>query len=367
MSLLPDGYVLRARRRQALPHLLLVVLLLSIAAGMLQLMRGDERNGAPVVFMVLWSTIWFLGSGALLLKGLRGLIRPPVFAIIRGKGIDFPSERAGPIAWSDILDIRLGPPPSIKGRRPLISGRETLVLHTATATRLPTEPTRDRRTTRMRPLADGTVEWILPTDTCPLSTIDLLARLSLHVPSTAHRARAASAALQQGAPESFWMRGGILGLVFVLVGLGVLASAGQAWQVNRDGQRWRPLSAIIESVGVERITERTGKHRRTYWGLHMAYRYEDPATRMEHRGADLHWRYRDGVEAFVRSKLAEFPIGGRVRIFFDPAHPERSGFTRPGKRGAGALALVGALFAGIGVFVLCHLRRPPTPSPAPRP
>ncbi|HEY9247717.1 MAG TPA: hypothetical protein VIO38_01220, partial [Rariglobus sp.] len=105
MSLLPEGEILRVTRRQALWPLAIGAV---CACGGLWITRLMMARGDSGLFLCAWGSIWFLGSGAAVFCGLRGLLHPPVFARLTEEGVTFASQHIRPILWCDLAAVRPG-------------------------------------------------------------------------------------------------------------------------------------------------------------------------------------------------------------------------------------------------------------------
>jgi hypothetical protein len=166
-------------------------------------------------------------AALLLAGGIKLLVRPTVFVRFSAEGIAFPSWQASLIPWRDVLEVSIGPLQSpdgeggtiVRWRAPLrlrLRG-ETPAMHTFKFKRLPRE-------------SDGTIQWLVDLETCPLRA-EALATRCRHYLAPLGRAeivKTASAAPREIEAASWGGRHGVGvsialgGLFFAVIGGNVM-------------------------------------------------------------------------------------------------------------------------------------------------
>lgn len=350
MGLLPEGDVLHTSRRYSLLIVTIGALFLSVGLWATDTMR---TRGDAGVFLYIWGTIWFLGTAAALYSGLSGLVKPPVFAILDDKGIAFPSLRVPCVPWSQILSARLAPKIIKDSEGTTHSFTAPIILHLRAPGPLSEGAAARWTQGHTATLSDGTIEWMIQTQTCPLPATEFLARIQARLdPTRAPDLQPADTFGGQllnptGASKSFLRRFGPAALICVIVGVLVLSAAYHSWSVGQQGKTWRKTTATIESAEVVRQVSK--RHHNTTWRIQLDYRFTHEGS--AYYGGDIHYRYNDGVRSFVESRLKDFPPGSAVAIYYDPLNPTASAFIRPSAGKANVMAFVGGFFLLFGVLI----------------
>lgn len=354
MGLLPEGEVLHCSRRYSL--ILLVVGALFLAVGLWA--TGTMRSrGDAGVFLYLWGSLWFLGTGAALYSGISGFIKPQVFAILDDKGIAFPTLRVPCVPWSHILSARLAPKTMKDSEGTVHVFTAPLILHLRDLGPLADGAAARWTQGHTARLLDGTVEWMIQTHTCPLPASEFLARIQTRLdparaPDLQPAATLGGQALNpSAAPKSFLRRAGF-GVISVIVSVFVLSAAYNSWSIAQQGKTWRKTSATIESAEVVRQVSK--RHHNITWHIQLDYRFTVSGQAFHDR--DIHYRYTNSVRNFVEGKLKDFPPGSAVTIYYDPLNPTASAFMRPTAGDVKVMAFVGGFFLLFGVVMFASRR-----------
>ncbi len=343
MALLPQGEILRTPRQNALVPLIVGVVFIAIGVGVYHLAKAKSFDW----FLYVWFTFWFIGSGAALVSGIHGLLKPPIYAILTEGGLSLPKWRVERIPWSHILDVRLAPKKQTDSEGTHYVFKEPLVLRLRDSA--PLETTQAARWTQglTARLPDGSVEWMIETQSCPLPANVFLARIQSRLlgepvpvlpkiveedatfggkPLNPPLSRYKSAMNQ----VSVW--------TCVLVGAALLLFGAKTWKRGHDALHWDRASATSTSAEVARDNDS--------WRVRVHYRFSHEGR--EYDGADFDARYRDGSRSYLEAKLGEYPAGRRLTVYYDPAQPEDSAFNAPGKHDSYIWLGVGAAFLGFG-------------------
>jgi hypothetical protein len=116
--------------------------------------------------------------------------------------------------------------------------------------------------------------------------------------------------------------GKILLLAFVLV-FGVLAW--RAWEVKRASPSWPSVEGVmlVSQPRSANPNDAEPEHVRQDWFAEVRYRYT--VNGVSHTGDRLRAFGRQHLmREDVLQELAPFPVGAKVKVYFDPARPERS-------------------------------------------
>jgi hypothetical protein len=351
MGLLPEGEILRTARRYSL--ILITVGALFLIVG-IWAARTMHTRGDAGVFLYLWSSIWFLGTGAALYSGLSGWFKPPVYAILNETGIAFPTLRVPCVPWSHILSARLAPKTITDSEGTTHVFTAPLILHLRDLGPLADGAAARWTQGQTAALPDGTIEWMIQTHTCPLPASEFLARIQTRLdPARAPDLQPAATFGGQplnppAAPKSFLRRFHPGGIISVITGVFVLSAAYNSWSIAQQGKTWRKTSATVESAEVVRHVSK--RRHNTTWRIQLAYRFT--VSGQAFHGVDTHYRYNDGVRSFVEGKLKDFPPGAPVAIYYDPRDPSASSFLPPTRDNAAVLLVVGGFFLTFGIIII---------------
>jgi hypothetical protein len=350
MGLLPEGEVLRATRLNSW---------VGLAVGGTFVAIGCKFMGnADVLFKSLWIGM----SGVVAVACLWQLLKPGIFAIICEDGIRFPSLRSPLISWTDILEARLGPKKTTQGNTTTYTLREPVILRLRNAAVLEggSSP-RWLRGGTTAAMPDGSVEWMFPSDGCPIETTVLLDRIQTRLNPTrapvptpepvaptfggkplSTPSKKAGALLYLGA--SLFLA---FGLFFAGKGVSSLLQA----HASRD---WPSTQAEVLSSKVEVSTTSGGRdgHTSTSYTPHITYRYTVSGKAYTGtRGAFVYKASSANANAFCK----RFPVGARVPAYYDSANPAEAVLVRDGYGMLWIFVAFGAVFASIGGFILLRL------------
>jgi hypothetical protein len=336
-------------------HNALVVLLIgSVFLGVGLSAVAAMWNGGERVFVWIWGSLWFLGSGAALLNGLMGLLKPPVYAVLSADGLALPFLRVTRIPWSHILDARLAPKKMTDGEGTRHVFKEPLILRLCDLASLQTGKAARWTRGMTAPLDDGTVEFMVQTQSCPLPANVFLARIQsrlLGEPVPVMPVMTAPGDTFGGRPlnpppsrtRSSMNRIG--SLIACLIGAALILHGAKKWKRGHDALRWEHATAVLKHADVaEDSTRRHGGA----WQVRVHYEFAHQGR--VHAGADHDSRYNDGSKAYVKSKLGEYPAGRRFTVCFDPRNPADSAFYPPTQRESYGWLAFGTVFFGLGLL-----------------
>jgi len=352
MGLLPEGEIIRMRRRQALIPLIIGVILLAVGLAVTRhvLSRGDSW-----VFLTLWGAIWFLGSITALVSGLRHLLRPPVFARLTADSVTFAAQNIRPILWRNLVAVRAGLRTVTRRNKVELHPRIPLILTVR-------DPDVLQGTWRAgftfthagHKLDDTTAEILLKTAGCPLTNDALLRLLASRAGITPdlRPADPATASLggvklnqttrKQGALLYFGASAFLLfGLLFAGFGVNKLIEA-------RASRSWLDAPAVVLSATTETSTSSNG--RSTSRTPRITYRYI--VAGQTYTGDRTAFFYRSNSAGHY---LHRFPAGKRTTAYYDPQDPARSVLVREGYQFLWIFVAFGSVFAALGGWLLQRL------------
>ncbi len=323
MSLIPEDEVLQTPRRNAFTLFILSVVLIGIGLwGVTKLGKADW------IFAWVWGSLWFLGGGAGFVNGIRGLINPPVYAKLSADGLALPSLRIRHIVWSDILDARLAPKTITNNEGTHYLFKEPIILRLRDDTALKSGAAALWTKGITAPLDDGTVEVMLETQSCPLSSNILLARIQsrlLGEPVPVLPVGDVSAATFGGLPLQQVVKKSkstaVFAGVFAMFGL-CFAGLGVRCVVHAHASlEWPATEGHVESCSVERDSDHNSR-------LNIRYNYAvDGRSYTGRRLAFFTW---GGDHA---GYLRQYPVGTAVRVYYQPDRPDNAVIIQGGSGG----------------------------------
>lgn len=354
MGLLPEGEVLRVSRRHALIPLVIGLVLLGAGLAITRLImaRGDAG-----LFLFAWCALWFLGSGVALVVGLRGLLRPPVFALLTKEDVTFVAQRIRPIRWRDLVAVRLGLRTVTRGNKTEMALSTPLILTVRDVTVLKGEWLGGKFTHPGHALGDGTAEILLKTGGCPLTNEALIRKLGERTgnPPDLRQADPATATLggvklnqHSKKTDAMIYFGGfaflVFGLLFAGIGANKLLEA-------RASRRWLPVPAEVLSATIETSTHSSGRSGNTTSRTpRIIYRYM--VAEKSYTGDRAAFFYSSNSSGhFIR----RFPPGKRTTAYYDPRDPARSVLVREGYGMLWIFVAFGSVFSVIGGWLLYSL------------
>lgn len=353
MGLLPDGEIIRVRRRHALIPLVVgaVLAAIGIAVCRFMLSRGDTGG-----FLLLWCAIWFLGSGTALASGFRRLLRPPVFALLSAQSVSFAAQRIRPIHWRNLVGVRAGLRTVTRGNKTELHARTPLILTVRDPDVLQGAWFGGATFTHVgHKLGDGTAEILLKTAGCPLTNDDLLRLLAGRAgitpdlrpadPKTATLGgvKLNQATRKQGALVYFGAACFLVfGLLFAGFGANKLLDA-------RASRLWLSAPAEILSATLETGGSSGGRGTAIRTPL-ITYRYT--VAGQTYTGDRAAFVYRSNSAGHY---LQRFPAGKRTAAYYDPQDPARSVLVRDGYGRLWIFVAFGSVFAVTGGWLLQRL------------
>lgn len=353
MGLLPEGDVIRVRRTHALIPLVVGLVFIGIGIGVTRLImaRGDAG-----LFLFAWGSIWFIGSGAALISGVRGLLRPPVFALLAQDSVTFVAQRIRPILWRDLVAVRLGLRTVTRRKTTEMALRTPLILTVRDVTVLKGEWMGGKFTHPGHPMDDGTAEILLKTGGCPLTNEALIRKLSERAGITAdlRPADPATATLggvklnQPSGKQGLSLYAGAA--VFLVFGLIFAGIGGCKIREARASRYWLPVPAEVISATTETSTRSSGRGSSTTRTPRITYRYE--VAGQSYTGNRAAFFYSDSSAGdFIR----RFPPGKLTTAYYDPQNPSVAVLVREGHGMLWIFVAFGSLFASIGGWLLYRL------------
>jgi Protein of unknown function (DUF3592) len=353
MGLLPDGEVLRTPRRNALAPLLIGLVFAGVGVWVMRIMSAKGDAGA---FMYIWGSIWFLGSGAAILSGLRGLFSPPIFATLTHEGVSFPQQHLRLIPWRDLAAVRLGLRTVTRNRKTHTSFRTPLILTVRDAGILKGDWKGFQFTHHGHALDDGTAELLLKTDGCPLTNEALITRLSERIgtlpdlrPADPETATLGGVKLNQPARHGWGSYAAAavflaFGLAFTGIGVTKLIQA-------HDSQHWLPTEARILSAKVE-TSSGGAKGNSTTFTPRIRYTYVvADQTFTSNRAAFIY----ESSFAKAQTFLRRYPVGSKTTAYYDPENPSEAVLTRDGHGKLWTFIAFGSVFVLLGAWRLQRL------------
>jgi len=143
----------------------------------------------------------------------------------------------------------------------------------------------------------------------------------------------------------YFLEGAFMGLIFVAIGLGLVA----IWFVMRKkaqaSQAWPSAQGTVISSELSRIRDTDGQ-----WTERPRVVYEYVVAGASLRGNRVSFGGSSNVGA--RKCVERYPAGKPVEVFYDPAAPASSVLERKTGGGAFVLPLVGGIFAIICILLL---------------
>jgi hypothetical protein len=349
MNPIPADEVLTTPARNALLPLVIGAVFTGIGLWSVSALWSQGEQ----TFAWVWGSFWLLISGAVAVNGIQGLLNPPRYAILSAEGVAFPFLRVTLIPWSHILDARLAPKKITDAEGTHYVFKEPLILRLRDLVPLQNGPAARWTQGMTAPLDDGTVEFMVQTQSCPLPANVFLARIQsrlLGEPVPVLPVMAAPDATFGGRPlnpppsrlRSSMNRIG--SLIACLIGAALILHGAKEWKRGHDALRWERASAVLKHADV------TGKSRKrigTSWRVRVHYEFNHQGR--VHAGTDHDSRYNDGSKAYVETKLGEYPAGRRFTVYFDPRNPADSAFYPPAKRDSYGWLAFGTVFFGLGL------------------
>lgn len=356
MGLLPEGEVLRVRRRHALISLAVGLVIVGAGIGITRLMMARGDTG---FFLYAWGGLWFLGGGAALVSGIRGLLRPPVFALLTEEGVTFVAQRIRLIRWHDLVAVRLGLRIVTRRNKTEIALSTPLILTVRDVTVLQGEWMGGTFTHPGHKLGDGTAEILLKTGGCPLTNEALIRKLAERSGATpdlrpADPRTATLGGVKLNQPARQGVSGYFGAFVFLAFGL-LFAGIGVNKIIEaRASAHWLAVPAVVLSAKIE-----TSHHSSSASGSggtrytpRISYRYT--VNGQDYTGDRAAFIYESsGREA--RQFLARFPAGSRTIAYYNPQDPARAVLVREGQGKLWLFVAFGSLFAAIGGWLLYRL------------
>lgn len=86
---------------------------------------------------------------------------------------------------------------------------------------------------------------------------------------------------------------------------------------------WPTADGIVLESQVKQEIRHTSQGDRFYYEPHVLYEYEVQGKRIQ--GKRIHLNYAQGVsEKAAKKMVAQYPVGSRVPIYYNPSHPEEA-------------------------------------------
>ena len=354
MGLLPEGEIIRVRRRQALIPLVIGVVFLAVGVAISRhlISRGDSW-----VFLTLWGAIWFLGSSTALVVGFIHLVRPPVFALLTNDSVTFAAQHIRPIRWSNLTGVRAGLRTVTRRNKTELYPRIPLILTVRDPDVLKSSWRGITFTHVGHKLGDGTAEILLKTAGCPL-TNDALLRL------LGNRARI-TPDLRPADPKTATLGGVTLNQpdrkqgslayfgagIFLLFGLSFAGIGVNKLLEARASRAWLSAPAEVLSATIETSSHSSGRGGGgTSRTPRITYRYAVAGQTYTGDRAAFFYSNNDAYD-FVR----RFPPGAHTTAYYDPQDPTDAVLVRDGYSGLWIFVAFGALFASVGAWLLRRL------------
>ena len=145
---------------------------------------------------------------------------------------------------------------------------------------------------------------------------------------------------------------GLFGLVFVLVGAGILLYVRRVAARARQSRSWPSVEGVVErSAVVQRTRTTADADDSDVYTADVAYRYrvqgrDYSATRITMMD------YSSSAARHAQDIVAQYPAGAPVRVYHHPADPSDAVLEPGGTRGIPILGLIGWAFALAGLLFL---------------
>jgi hypothetical protein len=139
----------------------------------------------------------------------------------------------------------------------------------------------------------------------------------------------------------------IFTLLFILAGLGLLVLGVVRYKEGKASNHWTEVSAKVESSDVGRTKNKTAGYR---YHAHVTYTYEVRGVSYTSRRVGLAGQ-ESGSESHAQKLLKQYPVGGTVKAYYDPARPDKAVLIRGIGSSVWVVFVVGLVFLGMGAYL----------------
>ncbi len=140
----------------------------------------------------------------------------------------------------------------------------------------------------------------------------------------------------------------VFGLIFAAAGLFLLRQGFTEHRACRESRNW----PCVEGRITESTVQVTRRHHSTSYSPQVAYTYSVMGQAYFSTAVTIGATRTFSSYAKVQARLAKYPLGQTVSVYYDPQQPAQATLEPGATGGAWGTVLMGIITGGMGVFVL---------------